>query len=171
MRHFSGLLYFIVCFHAAQLALANTPGAGISPPAKSSEPPAAVNQPGLTAPAEQSAAQKNRTLRELESGAITDQTITVAGQDFYQSFAFFWREKPLHERYSISVHERPSARLGNLVWVEYAQRKVFQATLPTNRTAVREMGDQAAAIAYQNVVDADVERLLFREKDLGPDEL
>jgi curli production assembly/transport component CsgE len=31
----------------------------------------------------------------------------------------------LSERYIVSIHERPSARYGSLIWVEYEQRRVF----------------------------------------------
>jgi len=31
--------------------------------------------------------------------------------------------------------------------------------------------EQAADVAYQNVVEADIQRLLIREPDVGPDEI
>lgn len=119
----------------------------------------------------QSGAREQPGLEELYAGVVVDQTITVAGQDFYQHFVASWRDKPLSERYAISIHERPSARWGNQVWVQYAQRRVFQTILPTSRAAIKPVGEQAADIAYQNVVDTDVQRLLFRDPDIGPDEM
>lgn len=110
-------------------------------------------------------------LREFYGGIVIDQTITVAGQNFYQLFVAMWRDKPNHDRFSIAIRERPSARWGNEIWVEYAQRRVFQATLPANRSNIRAIADHAVETAYKNVVDTEVQRLLFRDPDIGPDEL
>lgn len=115
------------------------------------------------------------TERQLPSehfgGVVTNQTITAAGQDFYRHFTSMWHESDLSERFSISIHEQPSARWGSRIWVEYAQRRIFQASLPTARAAIRVMGDQAVAVVQQKITDAEVERLLFRHPDLGADEL
>lgn len=122
------------------------------------------------ASAEPVAELNGRVLQELYGGVVVDQTITVAGQDFYQYFIVLWRDKPLSEQYAISIHERPSARWGNEVWVEYAQRRVFQTILPTSRANIKPVSEQAVELAYQNVVDTEVQRLLFRNQDIGADE-
>jgi curli production assembly/transport component CsgE len=109
--------------------------------------------------------------QEQYGGLVANQTVTVAGQDFYQYFVAAWRDQDLSERYAISIHERPSARWGSRIWVEYAQRRVFQALLPTARAAIKALSDQAVAVAYQKAADAEVERLLFRDVDLGADEI
>ena len=108
---------------------------------------------------------------EHYGGVVINQTVTVAGQDFYRHFALAWRESELSERFAVSVHEQASARWGSRVWVEYARRRVFQASLPTARAAIRSIGEQAAEIAQQRIADEEVERLLFREADLGADEI
>lgn len=111
-----------------------------------------------------------KALQDMYGGIVTDQTITVAGQMFFQLFVSAWRDMPLHERYTLAVHERPSARWGNEVWVEYEQRRIFQAMLPPNRSNIKPMVEQAVNIAYTNAGNADVQRLLFRDPDIGPDE-
>ena len=116
-------------------------------------------------------APQKRLQKEIYGGVIVNQTVTVAGQDFYQHFVALWRDKPNSERYAVSVHERPSARWGSQVWVEYAQQRVFQAALPSMRASVQAVSEQAVDLAYQNVMDADVQRLLFRDRDIGPDEM
>ncbi|MDB5885558.1 MAG: hypothetical protein JWR74_1729 [Polaromonas sp.] len=108
---------------------------------------------------------------DLHAGVVVNQTITLIGQDFYLNFVAAWRDKPLSERYTLSVHERPSARLGSQVWVEYGNRRVFQTFLPPARARAKDAGLDAVEVAYQNIVDADVLNLLFRDPDLGPDEL
>lgn len=110
-------------------------------------------------------------LQETYAGVVVDQTVTVAGHDFYQEFVGMWREKDASSRYAIAVVERPSARWGSQVWVEYARRRVFQIVLPTARANLRGVAAEAVDAAYQNVVDAEVQRLLFRDEDLGPDEI
>ena len=109
--------------------------------------------------------------QELYGGIVANQTITVAGQDFYQYFVTSWRDREMSERYAISVHERPSARWGNQVWVEYAQKRIFQAVLPSSRSNIKALSEQAVEVTYQKVVDAEVDRLLFRDSDIGPDEI
>jgi curli production assembly/transport component CsgE len=115
--------------------------------------------------------KSNGLMPEAYGGIVANQTITVAGDNFYQFFMMAWREKEMSERYAISIHERPSARLGSQVWIEYRQRRVFQTFLPPARSAIKPVSQQAADITYQNVVDADVQRMLFRDDDLGPDEI
>ncbi len=112
-----------------------------------------------------------RVLQELYAGVVVDQTITVAGHDFYQHFVALWRDKEMADRYEISVHERPSARWGNQIWIEYAQRRVFQVFLPGARGKIKAVSEMAVDVAYKNVIDTEVQRLLFREPDLGADEI
>ena len=109
--------------------------------------------------------------QESFGGIVADQTVTVAGQDFFQQFVTAWRERDSAERYAIAIHERPSARWGSQVWIEYGQRRIFQAALPTGRAGIRQLSEQAADIVFQKVTDAEVERLLFRDADIGPDEI
>lgn len=108
---------------------------------------------------------------EQYGGLVINQTITVAGHDFYRHFVTAWRDRELSERFVISIHERPSARWGSKVWIEYRQRRVFKASLPTARAAIESLSERAVAIAQQQIIDAEVERLLFRNADLGADEI
>lgn len=108
---------------------------------------------------------------ELYAGVVLDQTVTVVGHEFYQYFAALWRDKETSERYAISVHERPSARLGSQLWVEYAQRRVFQIVLQATRANVKDIGREAADIVFQNVMDIEVQRLMSHDRDIAPDEL
>jgi len=111
------------------------------------------------------------TLKETYGGIVVNQTVTVGGQEFYRHFIALWRDKPLTEQYAISIHERPSARFGGQVWVEYAQRRMFQAALPTARTAIVPLAERAVDTAYQAVSDINVQRMLFQSDDLGRDEI
>lgn len=103
-------------------------------------------------------------------GVIVDQTITVIGQEFYKNFAMLWHEKANTERYVLAIRERPSARQGSQIFIEMGQRRIFQAQLPTSRANVQALSEQAANAAYDNVVDADLQKLLLRDPDLAADE-
>lgn len=105
------------------------------------------------------------------AGVVTDGTVTAAGQEFYRSFCAYWHDKPDNGAYAVAVRERLSARRGNQVVVEYAGRIVFQGALPAARGQIRPLGEQAADLAYETVVNAEVQRLLFSDDELAPDEL
>jgi curli production assembly/transport component CsgE len=105
-----------------------------------------------------------------EGGLVTDQTITPAGHDFYQQFSALWYDKPLQDHFSIAVRERPSAREGNRVQIDYANRTVFEAVLPAARGNIAGTSSRAVDVVYERVSAAEVERLLFREPDLAADE-
>jgi curli production assembly/transport component CsgE len=105
-------------------------------------------------------------------GFIVDSTVTHIGADFYRSFVSAWRDQAPEDRYSLGVLERPSARWGSLIYVEYRGRRVFNAFLsPGRRDEVRVRGREAARQVYEAVVQAELQRLLFREADLAPEEL
>lgn len=141
---------------ALSLLLCATAQAG-PPPAS----PAAPAPTALTLPA----------ARDPLSGIVINRTVTVLGRDFYQFFAAAWRDQPDGARYTVSVHERPSAQRGSEMWVQYGQRRVFHAYLSPQRSAARPVSRRAAALALKNVIDIDVARLLFRDTDLGAEEL
>jgi curli production assembly/transport component CsgE len=122
-------------------------------------------------PAQTNPANTRSLAQESYGGVVVNQTVTVAGQEFFQHFVAGWRDRDLSERYAISVSERPSARWGSQIWIEFAQRRIFQAPLPTARVGIRALSEQATEVVAQSVADMEVERLLFREPDLGPDEL
>lgn len=105
------------------------------------------------------------------SGIVVNRTVTVLGNDFYQYFARAWREKDSDHRYSLSVHERPSARWGSEIWVQYRQQRVFHMFLSPARQAAKDVSEQAAGIVYENVVNSDIQRMLVQSQDLGEEEL
>lgn len=109
-------------------------------------------------------------LNDAYTGIVANQTITVAGQDFFQYFIAAWRDKDMVEKFEISISERPSARLGSQIWINYGQKRVFQTFLPAARAAIKPISLAAADAVYEGIVQADVQKLLFRDPDLGPDE-
>jgi curli production assembly/transport component CsgE len=115
-------------------------------------------------------AQPARGLDPDGWGIVTSQPITVAGHEFCRAFITAWLDKPGNDRYTIAIRERPSARWGTQVWVEYGPRRVLQVQLPPARTALKALGENAAESAYQAVLDAERQRTLILDADLAPDE-
>lgn len=109
-------------------------------------------------------------LQEQFGGIVTNQTVSGPGQEFYKIFHTLWQDKPLNQRYAITVCERPLPRRGSHVLVEYQQRTIFEGALPSGRSNIQSFSERAVEIAYDNTVNAEVQRLLFREQDLGTDE-
>lgn len=103
-------------------------------------------------------------------GIVTSQPITVAGHEFCRSFMAAWLDKPGSDRYTIAIRERPSARWGTQVWVEYGPHRVLQVQLPPTRTALKALGENAADSAYQAILDVERQRTLILDADLAPDE-
>jgi curli production assembly/transport component CsgE len=120
-------------------------------------------------PARSADAATGTTERTL-GGMVTNQTMTAAGQDFYQYFSALWYDKPLAEQFSLAVREKPSARQGNKIQIDYASRTVFEGVLPTARGNVRALSEYAVEVAYEAISNAEAQRLLFREPDLAADE-
>jgi curli production assembly/transport component CsgE len=129
--------------------------------------------PASSADAETGSTQKTMpadSRPEQFGGMVTNQTMTAAGHDFYQYFSALWYDKPLAEQFSLAVREKPSARQGNKIQIDYASRTVFEGMLPTARGNVPAMSEYAVEVAYEAVSNAEAQRLLFHEPDLAADE-
>ena len=104
-------------------------------------------------------------------GIVIDQTITRPGKDFYQLFATNWRDQPLSERYTVSVREQPSARFGSQVFIVFGNRRIFQGQISPNRHQIRMLSEAAVEVAYKAVTEGEMQRLLFKDPDIGQDEI
>ena len=108
---------------------------------------------------------------EVEAlGIVTSQAVTVAGHEFSNHFIAEWRDKPGSERYTLAIRERPSARWGSLVWVEFGQQRVLQLQLPPARAGLKALAESAAENAWQTIIDIERQRRLVSDADLAPDE-
>lgn len=110
-------------------------------------------------------------LPEKLEGVVLDHTMTRIGQEFYQAFVSAWRELGEIDSISLALYERPSARWGSLIWVEHKSGRLFQVFLHPGRLRARESGEQAAALVFQRVGQMEVEKTLFKDPDLGNEEL
>jgi curli production assembly/transport component CsgE len=109
-------------------------------------------------------------LRAEAWGIVTNQAVTVAGHEFCRYFLAEWRDKPGSDRYMLAIRERPSARWGSLVWVEFAQRRIYQVQLPPARAELRTLAESAAENTWQAVLDIERQQRLAGDADLAADE-
>lgn len=120
---------------------------------------------------ERATEQARRFLEDPLGGIIVNRTVTVQGQDFYRFFSTWWRELDQDGRYTISIHERPSARWGSEVWVQFHRDRVFHMFLPPARSRTREISKTAVEIAFDNITQNELQRAIFQSEDLGPEEM
>lgn len=114
---------------------------------------------------------ERRGLADLAGGLLLDATVTVLGHEFFAAFADAWREMDSLQRYSVTVHEVPTARFGSTIRVQARGRLVYQTLLRPNRQAARELAQVVAGDIFQGLLRAEAEEALSRDPDLAPEEL
>jgi curli production assembly/transport component CsgE len=103
-------------------------------------------------------------------GFIIDDTISHIGHDIYYSFSERLRATSPMD-FNLVVRERPSARWGSLVTVEFQQRLVYRRFLPPNTVELKEEASDAADWVRGQIVKRKLEALLQDTTDLERDEL
>ena len=103
-------------------------------------------------------------------GFIVDNTISHIGHDFYYYFADRLRATSRLD-FNLVVREKPDARWGSLVTVEYQQRLIYRRFLPPNTVELKEAAYEAADLVKQEIVRRKLESLLQDTTDLERDEL
>ncbi|UVJ46125.1 curli production assembly/transport protein CsgE [Pseudomonas sp. LS1212] len=103
-------------------------------------------------------------------GFIVDQAISHTGHDFYRAFSERLRSTSRLD-FNLVVRERPSARWGSLIWVEYEQRTIYRRFLPPNTVDLEEIAYEAADLVKAQILQRRLEILLQDTTDLEKDEL
>ncbi len=103
-------------------------------------------------------------------GFVVDDTISHIGHEFYYAFTERLRATSPMD-FNLVVRERPSARWGSLVTVEYQQRLVYRRFLPPNTVELKEEASDAADWVRGQIVQRKLEALLQDTTDLERDEL
>lgn len=114
--------------------------------------------------------QQRQLFADPLAGMIINRTVTVQGHDFYRFFATIWRAKGLDTHYTIAIYERPTARWGSEIWVEYRRQEMFHTFLPPARSQTRAISEYAVNLVFENLMDSEFERLLIHNPDLAPEE-
>ncbi len=101
---------------------------------------------------------------------VIDQTLTSTGKAFYRSFYTGWQEQVLAKEVTVVVTERPSARWGNIILVEFDHQLLYQGVLSnTRRWNIEDIAQQAVPAATARLIE--IVLLSQYEQDLGKDEL
>lgn len=103
-------------------------------------------------------------------GFIVDDCISLIGHSFYNAFTDRLRATSRLD-FNLVVRERPDARWGSLIWVEYDQRIVYRRFIAPNATETRDLAIEAADQVRAAVVQRKLQVLLQDNTDLGKDEL
>ncbi|MCY1341641.1 Curli production assembly/transport component CsgE [compost metagenome] len=103
-------------------------------------------------------------------GFIVDNAISHIGHDFYRYFSERLRDTSRLD-FNLVVRERPSARWGSLVWVEYEQAIVYRSFLPPNTTELKAVAYQAADQVLEAITRQRLQMQLQDTTDMERDEL
>ncbi|WP_028239018.1 curli production assembly/transport protein CsgE [Stutzerimonas azotifigens] len=103
-------------------------------------------------------------------GLVIDNTISRFGHDFHRYLSARLQDvSPMD--FDLVVRERPSARWGSLVWVEYDQQIVYRRFLQPNASQLEEIAGQAADQVLEQINRTKLQNLLQDTFDLDRDEL
>ena len=119
--------------------------------------------------AEEQQSAQARSEAEL-SGLIIDNTISRFGHDFHRYLSFQLQDSEELEN-DLVVRERPSARWGSLVWVEYGSRTVYRRFLQPNMTEIKAIAEDAARVILEDISRTKLQNLLQDTFDMDRDEL
>ena len=153
------------------ILLASAVSAFCLAPAYANDRSPAPNTVATPAPESLDSPRRKSAFDDPLGGVVVNRTVTVLGQDFYQNFTALWRQKDISNKFSISIHERPSARFGSEIWVLFRQKRMFHTFLPPARAATKRISAQAVELVYQNIADSEIERIMVKSPDLGPEEM
>ncbi|GGJ94165.1 curli production assembly/transport protein CsgE [Pseudomonas matsuisoli] len=107
---------------------------------------------------------------DIIQGLVVDNTITRFGHDFYRHFTARLTDTTQMD-FNLVVLERPSARWGSLVWVEYERRVLYRQFLQPNNNQLMDAATAAADIVVENIARRRLEDLLQDNFDMERDEL
>jgi len=81
-------------------------------------------------------------------GLVVNQTVSRFGQDFYSQFVKYWSEYQIVMSANLAVYERPSARWGSQIWIEYRGGRIFQQNVGPSMRAIEDMARLAASRTF-----------------------
>ncbi|MDP5209326.1 CsgE family curli-type amyloid fiber assembly protein [Microbulbifer sp. 2205BS26-8] len=119
----------------------------------------------------------SQELEELEAedslliGLVIDDTVSGIGHEFARSLSLYLSATLSEFEYNLTVHERPSARWGSVVWVTYENKQVFKTILYPGRRTFGEIVERAATQIDNNVRQKRLQELFSQNLDLAGEEI
>lgn len=104
----------------------------------------------------------------MEYGGIVSRQVTTSfGQLFHSKFVELWNTKEGFDKFNIAIKERPYARGGSEVLVISDDAVLFRRGLPRDWRSLLNMSAEAVDISFARASEIEVDRLLFKDPDLG----
>jgi len=91
------------------------------------------------------------------SGVVVENTLTVAGNQFYRLFALAWREKPESEKYSLSVVESRGRQRISQITVYFENKNLHTVVLPTKFSAMQGLVDQSLDAVSTKLLELELD--------------
>lgn len=116
--------------------------------------------------------EQSRGALEQATGFIVDRSVTNFGHEFLCAFEQSWRTQVEAEGIDLTVVEKPSARWGSTIWVEYKNRPIARVFLQSGSAST--IGPLASNLAHYiagRIADNTLLGLLTQDPDLGAEEL
>ncbi|AMX01805.1 curli production assembly/transport protein CsgE [Microbulbifer thermotolerans] len=104
------------------------------------------------------------------SGFNIDRTITRTGHDFVRYMSEYRNLHYPDSEYNLTIHERPSARWGNLIWITYNNKTVFRRFISPSTNDIRRLAEEASKHIHEIVLQEKIRSALTDHFDLGKDE-
>lgn len=162
-----------VRFGALLLAAAVVPSAVAGKLApKTAAPNPAASNPAEPNPPNGKLNDQGDINSEPLAGLIINRTKTVLGWDFYSNFASLWSSLHPDSRDNLTIIERPTAQFGSEISIVFANDTVvYHIFLSPARSRVQEQSSLAVQVVSDNITRIEVQRKMFKDFDLGPEEL
>lgn len=105
------------------------------------------------------------------SGFTIDSTITRLGHDFARYFTDFRNSEYPDSKYNLVIHERPSARWGNLLWITSDYTTIFSQFIRPNNNNLKTKAEEVAKFTHDNMAQIELQRSNADTFDMGKSEL
>ena len=104
-------------------------------------------------------------------GIILDRTITLMGKTFYKNFVSYWHLNFPNNVAVFSIHERPSARWGSQIWINYRGKKLLKQFVSPRNTNDKELPEQIAKQINKEIVKMQLTEKLMDTFDMEHNEI
>ncbi|MEY8214054.1 MAG: CsgE family curli-type amyloid fiber assembly protein [Colwellia sp.] len=110
------------------------------------------------------------TLGEIP-GLVVNRTVTLLGANFYRNFTAYWRMNYADNMAIITIYERPTARFGSQIWVDYKGKKLVQQFIGPTKLNDKKLAGRSAQIVSETIVKLKLTEILRDTFDIEKDEI
>ncbi|GAB2787804.1 curli production assembly/transport protein CsgE [Halomonas shantousis] len=101
------------------------------------------------------------------NGILVDRTITLAAKTFFSRFAQMRLYAPGLPDASLTIHERPSARWGSLIWIAEGDDILYRTTLSPRLSTLDDDVKQAIEVVQERILKKRLMDALQPNQDLA----